>query len=744
MTGPYDDPSTSPMFSRSELLGGLPARRASTILFAIEGETARLVTASRVTRAAFVGTRTTAEREQDFLKALRSGAALPDPPTIHDLERFAHRWSHLVPESDDVRAELARMLGGKYRFRAGDVPGIRAALHLDNPGVMAAFERHHARPSATAYATSLPLRDRLRWRLAVLTRRFDRLPPFWIAYFLALTEVLGEGMLSLPLALAGFGPLPGILLILALGMVNLLTVGAMAEAVVRNGSIRYGLAYLSRLIAGLLGQRPAAALGLVIAIDSFFAFWFYFLGFGSVLAGATGIPSGFWMLLLFVTSVVLLRKESLDDTIASAVLTGLATMALALVLTVWSLLAIDPANLAPPPGATGRGLPDIAVVGLVFGVLLMAFFGHTSSANSAKLVLGLEPSGRALIGGNLAAMATVIALYTVSTVAIIGAVGPAPLLETNGTAFTPLAAVLGPGASVVAVAYTVLAIGIGSIWVMLGTYNQVVELLPRTRDGRTDEQDPVRRMLARLATTRRGRLVAGFAPAALAMVLLEVVVFAGVDDFVGAVAFAGTLTVPIITGVVPLLLVAAARRTGEYVPGRVYAVLGHPVVVVLLVVGFVFGIAVHAVLWSSPIERLAAVGFAIGAAVLVLFALRHGAFRPRATVELRVDQRARRTTVSVVAGGRVVQAPTPVAAGDMAASVMAEVPAGPWRRLRVWPHLVTTDGWSTTLAATATVSDGTGARAVDVPAGGDPVIIELADRAVTVELRTSESRARPS
>lgn len=38
---------SDPTFSRSELLAGLPARRTGTILFAIEGRTARLVARSR-------------------------------------------------------------------------------------------------------------------------------------------------------------------------------------------------------------------------------------------------------------------------------------------------------------------------------------------------------------------------------------------------------------------------------------------------------------------------------------------------------------------------------------------------------------------------------------------------------------------------------------------------------------------------------------------------------------------------
>ena len=51
-------------FSRDELLGGLNARRASTILFAIEARTAHLVARSKRAMAYYLTERTAQEREQ--------------------------------------------------------------------------------------------------------------------------------------------------------------------------------------------------------------------------------------------------------------------------------------------------------------------------------------------------------------------------------------------------------------------------------------------------------------------------------------------------------------------------------------------------------------------------------------------------------------------------------------------------------------------------------------------------------
>ena len=717
------------MFSRDQLLGGMPARRASTLLFAIEGETARLVAASRINRAGFVGERTTVEREQDFLKAMATGSSLPNPPSIADLEQFSSSWSNLVPVGDDLRAAIARALGSKYRFRRGDIPGIQLALGLTSSTVTGAFERLYGAPLESIYASALPIGHRARWALSRFSARSDRLPPFWIAFFLALTETLGEGILSVPLALAGLGPLPGVILLLVLGGVNLITMGAMAESVIRNGSMRYGAAYFARLVTELIGRVPASVLGIVFALDGILAFWFYFLGFGSVLAGATGIPMGIWIAALFAINVFMLRNESLDDTIASAIVIGTASLALVVAITVIALVNVVPANLAFAniPFVSGQPI-DASIVGLVFGIILMAFFGHTSAANSAKLLLTVEPSGRSLLWGNLLAMTVVIVLYCIASVAILGVVGPEPLLDTNGTAITPLADALGPAVNVMSVIYVVLAIGIGSLYVTLGTYNQVVELLPRG-------SGPDSGWLAGLGSTRRGRQLVGFAPAALVCLALEAIVLLGLDDFAGIIGFAGTLTVPIITGIFPMLLIAAARRKGEYVPGRVIRILGSRASVVVLLALFTLAVAAHVLIWDNPFERAAAAGTTAVIVMLIAWVWRAQVTLPRAIVELRVDHRFRRSILSMTGAGEVIELDATIGSGTSAPSAVASLPAGPWREIRIWPHEVSIDGWSTGLAASVEIAtDGDVARH-ELDPTPDPVLLPVDGRPATIRIQ---------
>jgi hypothetical protein len=291
------------------------------VLFAIEAQTARLVAGSRVSRATFVGERGSAEREQAFLQAMAAGRDLPVQPTIQDLERFAPQWAQLVPEGIEARGALAALFASKYRLVRDRVPRLRAALGLDTPAVEAAAVRQLG-DGRSPYVAAPSFGELLTWRRAAFAQRIEALPPFWIAYALALTETIGEGILIVPIAVAGIGPAAGVVVLLVLGAVNLITLGAMVESITRNGSMRYGSAYFGRLVGDLLGRIGSVSASLTLLIFNAVCLLVYLLGFASVLTGATGIPEGVWVALLFGINAFYLRRESLDETVASAVIVG--------------------------------------------------------------------------------------------------------------------------------------------------------------------------------------------------------------------------------------------------------------------------------------------------------------------------------------------------------------------------------------------------------------------------------------
>ena len=116
-------------------------------------------------------------------------------------------------------------------------------------------ERPSARPRlaplSLARATSLAASQR--------SRRLESLPPFWLAFTLTLTETVGGGVLALPIALAGFGPVGATMLLVVFGLLNVLTIAALVESITRDGQMRYGNAFLGHLISDYLG-RPGCAI----------------------------------------------------------------------------------------------------------------------------------------------------------------------------------------------------------------------------------------------------------------------------------------------------------------------------------------------------------------------------------------------------------------------------------------------------------------------------------------------------
>ena len=116
----------------SVLAGGVPARRANTVLFLIESRTAQLVARSRLDADLF--TTQEGERELAFLEAFALGREPTLRPTIQDVERHA-LWVGLPgagepqiaggrrpPPGPEVHVHLPRGTG----YSGGVGPGCRS------------------------------------------------------------------------------------------------------------------------------------------------------------------------------------------------------------------------------------------------------------------------------------------------------------------------------------------------------------------------------------------------------------------------------------------------------------------------------------------------------------------------------------------------------------------------------------------------------------------------------------------
>lgn len=486
-------PSDS-LFSREEVLGGLTAKRARTLLYLIESRSARLAAQARQAMTPFRFEQTAAEDELAFITAFSEGRDPPRKPSIQDLEQSAAQWADLVPREPRIQAAVAHALGAKYRFTHQAAPGIRSALGLDEGPTQDAFLRQYGAPIASIYQRRPDLPERLRWAWAGLVRRLESLPPFWTSFALTLTETVGAGVLALPIALAGIGPLPGILLMIVLGLVNVVTVIAAAEAAARSGTVRYGSGFMGRMVRDYLGNLASLVLIVAVALLCFLTLPVLYIGFGSAMAGFTGLPEPVWVIGLFLACLYLLRRESLDATVGSALVVGAVNIAIILVLSLLAFTQLDPANLLYFNVPFFSGQPfDPSLLGLIFGVILLAFFGHMSVNNCAQVVLRRDASARSLIGGAAAAQVVVIALYIIWCLAVAGVVSPATLQAETGTVLAPLAGRVGPIAVLLSSVFVILALAIGSLHSSLGLFNLVRERLPAqaslsvrlpVRDGR--------------------------------------------------------------------------------------------------------------------------------------------------------------------------------------------------------------------------------------------------------------------
>jgi amino acid permease len=696
------------------LLGGLPARRASTVLFAIEARTAHLVVRSRRAMAVHETERSSANRERAFLDALAGARELPLHPTIQDLERFAPKWADVAPREPDLRAAIARLLGRKYTFTRDRTPRLHIALGLDDDEVRATYKRLHGQDMEEIYASDIDPLERFRWARSALVRRFEELPPFWTAYALALTEAVGAGILALPIALAGIGPLPGIIFLIVAGVLNLLTIGGLVEAITRSGHMRYGSAFFGRLAAGLLGRSGTSSITLTLFVFNVVIFMTYLIAFAAPLATATHLDPAIWAGALFVVNLIFLRRD-LNATVASALTIGAVNILLILLISFFAFTHVDTTNLSfMRLPFVGSDPVNISALGLAFGVVIMAYFGHTSVGLVAKLILEREPSGRALLRGSMAATATVIVLYCFALIAIQGAVSAPELADQDGTALEPLAQNVGPAITFLGAIYVVLAVGLASIYTSLGMANQVREWLA----GRT--KSPTVSLLA-------------LGPAIVVFAVVELLLFLDRATFTQPLSLIGTLAVPLLGGIFPMLLLAASRRRGDRIPAAWVRVLRGPISMSLVALAFFVGLLVQGfVIWQRPLERVAAGLVSALIVGLASIAMRRGSFEPQAVVEIRrepsgrgafavlVDGRPQAVDVWIAQDGQersMIGAEGEIDRFSQLRTVMVELPRGAAHELRVWVHGVTPEGDSEAIASTVEITDRDGERQIDAPSG---------------------------
>jgi hypothetical protein len=199
----------------------------------------------------------------------------------------------------------------------------------------------------------------------------------------------------------------------------------------------------------------------------------------------------------------------------------------------------------------------------------------------------------------------------------------------------------------------------------------------------------------------------------------------------------------VLAGIFPMLMVVAARRKGDCDVGFVWPLVGRPVVAAAAFLFFLVALLLHGlVIWEEPYERVAALVVAAAAVAVAALAMRRGAFRPRAVVELRVEPSLPEpTVVNVVVAGQCTAAEVQLTYRDTAfvggprggrppdcgglREAVIELPPAPVRELKVWAHRLTPEGTSEGLPAVLVLDNKSGSHEYDLVSSGGQIVVTV-------------------
>jgi len=614
-------------FSREEVLKGSPSRLASTLLFAIENQVAFYKSRAKQATAQYLTKKSSEQREQEFLEALAAGRHFRDLIYIQDIERFAPKWASLVSKNENVIAALAHQIASGYRLSKEFVPNIRQVLRLDEPEIHEAYQDLYAQPLDSIYAPKISIQEKFRWFSASFTYHLETLPPFWIA--LTLTMPGATGLLALPIAFANLGLPMGILLLVIFGLVNMVTVAALAESVARSGTSRFGLGFLGQLMNEYLGKTGSGLLTLILSLNNFVVLIIFYIGVAGTLEGATNISSKIWIILIFAVGVFFLSRRSLNSTVASTLVVVFICLALIITIPLLALSGFSFGNLSKGSYALLENQSfNWSIFQTVLGVMLSTFFSHLLVATYGPIILERDSSGRSWILGSAAAIFIFVLISLLWLVIINGTLPNEVLITTTGTVLTPLAEKVGPIVNILGSILVVLSLGLATVQVSLALYYLVQERLPLPGQST--------KYFKQLSDFKR--FILGTLPVAGVFLLAEYVAITGTGSFAQLLGYLGILSLPLLGGIFPMLLLVATRRKGDFVPGYVFRLLGNPILVTFIYLLFISSIFLYGLfIWENPFEKILALSFGgivIGATIVML---RRGMLDGRFVFELCLD-----------------------------------------------------------------------------------------------------------
>jgi len=289
--------------------------------------------------------------------------------------------------------------------------------------------------------------------------------------------VVGGGILSLPVALAPLGPLLAVAVTVALGAVNIITIGLLALTVSRRADSLPSHARMATLAAQLLGRGTGRLTTAVVGLLMLGFVVVYMLGLSESLASSTGLTAAAWAVIALTVSALLVGFQRRRVLMTAGGTVTVVNLVLLLLLLILLGRQVRPELLFGGPPAP----LEVGSFTLVFGALMGSFFGHTSVPTIAPAALRSDPSGRALITGSVAAMVAATVVNAGWVVVTLGSTPASAYESTGSTGIDLVRTVGGPLAGWLGLAFAILALGFAGMISSFVLGDLAVEQLPLPR-----------------------------------------------------------------------------------------------------------------------------------------------------------------------------------------------------------------------------------------------------------------------
>ncbi len=304
--------------------------------------------------------------------------------------------------------------------------------------------------------------------------------PTLAVFGVVVVAVVGGSVIALPVAMARLGAIPALIVMVAMGAINMISISALASAAVRSSSVIAGRGRFSYMVSSHLGPVSGRLVGLASSVLWFGIMVVYLLGFGGTLSEVFGGNAAWYTLGLGVLLITVVTANARRLFVAAA--SSIATINVVLLLILITLCVLHAkwnlfTHFGPPDDFVDNS-SVLSTLDLVFGTALFVFAGFTALFSVGPEVMRADPSGKALVRGCQYGMAAAIVVNAGWVLAVLSAVPGDAFLKPGSIGVGAISDVVGGPFKWLATVVVVLGFGLGSINAGFAAADVVGERLP--------------------------------------------------------------------------------------------------------------------------------------------------------------------------------------------------------------------------------------------------------------------------